>query len=491
MGNTDGKIIGNISLVVMQAMAASALFSCGFICLGSIACREGTSAQALVVARLCGIASCALALSRPSLAERVAHAERSHALAFGASVGLVLLASFAGLQVPDVALPGRIVLAILQGAACWLGFSACVFLADVLELDFPMRTIAIGAAIAAVVAYAAIASGGCLPVYALVAVLGSAALTAELAEAASVPPNGEDKLLVNIFKYFNPRAPLANAISGAVFGVSAAFLVGYGAVGPDCAAFAAAGVLAAGFVPRVGNDGAANRAYVVLLALAIAFVALLPIDGKRVASGAVVGLNAFYFMRNVGWAYGQCLKLGSLDTAILSRALAPFLLGTAGGCAIGAALAAMGAPEVSAYAGTVMLVVVVVDAVYFMPFLASPFAREAGQGAEEDREHVELAKSLLDDEPRHSELGGEAAEPVDPDSMLRARCAVVAQEDGLTERERDILFLLCKGRTASYIGDELFISKNTAKVHISHIYNKTDIHSQQELMSYVDSIEVD
>lgn len=67
----------------------------------------------------------------------------------------------------------------------------------------------------------------------------------------------------------------------------------------------------------------------------------------------------------------------------------------------------------------------------------------------------------------------------------------MAQEDGLTERERDILFLLCKGRTASYIGDELFISKNTAKVHISHIYNKTDIHSQQELMSYVDSIEVD
>ena len=46
-------------------------------------------------------------------------------------------------------------------------------------------------------------------------------------------------------------------------------------------------------------------------------------------------------------------------------------------------------------------------------------------------------------------------------------------------------------RTASYIGDELFISKNTAKVHISHIYNKTGIHSQQELMSYVDSIEAD
>ena len=77
----------------------------------------------------------------------------------------------------------------------------------------------------------------------------------------------------------------------------------------------------------------------------------------------------------------------------------------------------------------------------------------------------------------------------EPDAGLRARCAVVAEEDELTDRELDILYLLCKGRTASYIGDELFISKNTAKVHISHIYNKTGIHSQQELMSYVDSVE--
>ena len=476
----------------MQAMAACAMFSCMFVCLGDFAARGGTGGQVLIAAQLCGTALCSIMLSRPFLAEKLTDAERAHPIVCGVAIGLVLLASFVGLQA-SVILPVGTVLAVAQGATFWLGLSGCVFLADVLELAHPMRTLAVAAAVAAVVSFAVVAAGGGLLAYALLALLGTAALTAELAEAAGVPPNSEGKPLVNIFKYFNPRAPMANATSGAIFGASVAFLVGYGALGPDSAAFAALGAIAAGFIPRVGNDGAANRAYSVLLALAIGLIVVLPLEGKRVASGAIVGLNAFYFLRNVGWAYGQCLKLGSLDTAILSRALAPFLAGTAGGCIVGAALAgASWGAGISSYVGTAMLLLVVVDAVYFMPYLASPYAREAGReepDPDAGREHAELAKALLVDGPSNEEPG-EGAQVADPDAGLRARCAVLAEEDGLTERELDILFLLCKGRTASYIGDELFISKNTAKVHISHIYNKTGIHSQQELMSYVDSIEV-
>ena len=330
--------------------------------------------------------------------------------------------------------------------------------------------------------------------YALLALLGAAALTAELAEASGASSNSEGRPLVNIFKYFNRRAPIANAASGAIFGVSIAFLVVHGGFGASSVVFVGMGAVAAGFVPRVGNDGAVNRAYAVLLALAVALIVVLPLEGKRIASGAIIGLNAFYFLRNVGWAYGQCLKLGSLDTAIISRALSPFLMGAAGGCVVGAALArAAWGDEIAAYVGAAMLLLVVVGAVYFMPYLASPYAREIGRSApapDIDYEHAELVKTLFGNESMAGdcEKGGQAA---DPDAALRARCSVLAKEEGLTERELDILFFLCKGRTAGYIGDELFISKNTAKVHISHIYNKTGIHSQQELMSHVDSIEVD
>jgi DNA-binding NarL/FixJ family response regulator len=43
---------------------------------------------------------------------------------------------------------------------------------------------------------------------------------------------------------------------------------------------------------------------------------------------------------------------------------------------------------------------------------------------------------------------------------------------GLTRRERDVLPLLVKGRTNRQIAEELFISENTAGVHVSNILGK-------------------
>ena len=43
---------------------------------------------------------------------------------------------------------------------------------------------------------------------------------------------------------------------------------------------------------------------------------------------------------------------------------------------------------------------------------------------------------------------------------------------GLTPRERDVLPLLVLGRTNRQIADELFISENTAGVHVSNILGK-------------------
>ncbi len=52
--------------------------------------------------------------------------------------------------------------------------------------------------------------------------------------------------------------------------------------------------------------------------------------------------------------------------------------------------------------------------------------------------------------------------------------APAAREDpfGLTRRERDVLPLLVKGRTNRQIAEELFISENTAGVHVSNILGK-------------------
>ena len=54
------------------------------------------------------------------------------------------------------------------------------------------------------------------------------------------------------------------------------------------------------------------------------------------------------------------------------------------------------------------------------------------------------------------------------------RRAAAAPDDpfGLTRRERDVLPLLVKGRTNRQIAEELFISENTAGVHVSNILGK-------------------
>lgn len=70
---------------------------------------------------------------------------------------------------------------------------------------------------------------------------------------------------------------------------------------------------------------------------------------------------------------------------------------------------------------------------------------------------------------------------------LDSRIKTLAREGGLTPREQEIAFLLARGRNGSYIQERLVISRNTAKTHTRHIYQKLSVHSQQELIDLVES----
>lgn len=75
----------------------------------------------------------------------------------------------------------------------------------------------------------------------------------------------------------------------------------------------------------------------------------------------------------------------------------------------------------------------------------------------------------------------------DPDtSQLEESCENVIRRFGLTPREGDVLRLLARGRTSPMIQEKLFLSHNTVKTHVRHIYAKMDIHSQQELIDIVE-----
>lgn len=62
----------------------------------------------------------------------------------------------------------------------------------------------------------------------------------------------------------------------------------------------------------------------------------------------------------------------------------------------------------------------------------------------------------------------------------------VAQAYNLTQRETDVLIPFSKGRSSSFIAEQFFVSNNTVRSHILHIYSKCNVHSRQELITLID-----
>ena len=99
--------------------------------------------------------------------------------------------------------------------------------------------------------------------------------------------------------------------------------------------------------------------------------------------------------------------------------------------------------------------------------LRSAHSTASGLGARPLREAIEsLAKRARIDLVTTPTAGGGTAAPADP--------------FGLTKREREVLALVALGRTNRQIADELFISENTAGVHVSNILGKLGVASRTE-----------
>lgn len=72
------------------------------------------------------------------------------------------------------------------------------------------------------------------------------------------------------------------------------------------------------------------------------------------------------------------------------------------------------------------------------------------------------------------------------DNSLEKRCACLAKRCQLSPRESEVLTWAAQGRNAKAISEKLFISESTAKTHMSNIYRKAGVHSQQELIALLD-----
>ncbi len=71
--------------------------------------------------------------------------------------------------------------------------------------------------------------------------------------------------------------------------------------------------------------------------------------------------------------------------------------------------------------------------------------------------------------------GGRAAQAANPET---------AKVASLTERERDVIALICEGLQNKNIGQRLFISETTVRHHLTSIFNKLGVENRLELVIY-------
>ncbi len=82
-------------------------------------------------------------------------------------------------------------------------------------------------------------------------------------------------------------------------------------------------------------------------------------------------------------------------------------------------------------------------------------------------------------------------EKTEEEDKTSHKCRIIATEYNLSKREYEVLDLLVRGYQAQVIAEKLFISKNTVKSHIRHIYQKMGVSSKQEVLDIRDAVDTE
>ena len=127
---------------------------------------------------------------------------------------------------------------------------------------------------------------------------------------------------------------------------------------------------------------------------------------------------------------------------------------------------------------------------------ASPKTAATG-AAEDEGELVKCAVSVQEARAGRSAfssiLGLDNQNAPQPQSAADTRLQAMQGSIGelgrqflLSPREMEVLTLYALGYTQKRVANELFITESTAHAHIKHIYEKTGMHSRQEIIDYLE-----
>lgn len=85
-----------------------------------------------------------------------------------------------------------------------------------------------------------------------------------------------------------------------------------------------------------------------------------------------------------------------------------------------------------------------------------------------------------------TEKHGRVTDELRPEVLIRQRCDELSGAYGVSPRETEVLYYLGRGYNHGYIARKLFVSENTVRTHVRHIYAKLGVSSREELLDLID-----
>lgn len=150
---------------------------------------------------------------------------------------------------------------------------------------------------------------------------------------------------------------------------------------------------------------------------------------------------------------------------------------------LGAALLGGGAADSSLFLTCILIVLYVLAMAFALMQRQASRGKDAGVGAAGGSTHVQ---DDCGDVRERSQL----VSPEGIQDPVGLRCAVITERYGLSARESEVLYAFSHGRNVAYLAEKLVLSENTIRSHSKTLYTKLGVHSRQELLDLVESVDL-
>ena len=303
-------------------------------------------------------------------------------------------------------------------------------------------------------------------------------------------------LAILFFALCSVRGYYPNATDVGSFAVSRTI------VGLILIAIGIVGMMAIVLVPRKTSYGSLFYGMLIVATLS---VVLVPVLGFSSLGAGVLGSISFGVSMITGWAWLSrvAYRSGAPVVRVFGFGFGFNCLTATAGFVLGARLYAVGSETSVAMVGYALVTACLVAALVLlrkedMANVVVPVELSESGVPDGERAEGEQAASTCDGSPEQA-AGRQDSAPAPTDDkadalpastgkpQFKIKCQLIAEEHGLSSREAEVFLLLARGRDAQAVAEELFISFNTARTHIRHVYTKLDVHSRHELMDLVNN----